>query len=54
LVGARFVGPAEPAIVGVAPAAVDSWSESADRAAIGPKVKDEVGADIFEMSAPLR
>jgi serine/threonine-protein kinase HipA len=54
MVGDRFEVPDATAIVGVVLDAVGSWSESADRAAIGPKVKDEVGADIFKMSAPLR
>jgi serine/threonine-protein kinase HipA len=53
-VGDRFEVPDARGIIGVVLDAVDSWSECADRADVGPTAKDEVGADIVEMSAPLR
>jgi hypothetical protein len=34
--------------------AVDSWSEFAVEASVGPRAKEEVGCDIRAMSASLR
>jgi serine/threonine-protein kinase HipA len=53
-VGDRFEVPDATAIIGVVLDAVDSWSEFAAQAGVGPKAQDEVGRDIREMSAPLR
>jgi serine/threonine-protein kinase HipA len=54
MVGDRFEVPDATAIVGMVLDAVDSWSECADRAGVGPQAKDEVGADVLGMSGPLR
>jgi serine/threonine protein kinase HipA of HipAB toxin-antitoxin module len=53
-VGDRFEVRDATAITGAVLDAVDSWSECADQAGVSPGVKDEVGADITAMSAPLR
>jgi serine/threonine-protein kinase HipA len=53
-VGDRFEVPDARGIIGAVLDAVDSWSECADRAAVGPKAKDEVGEDILGMSTRLR
>jgi serine/threonine-protein kinase HipA len=53
-VGDRFEVPDAKGIIGAVLDAVDAWSECAHQAAVGPKVKDEVGGDILEMSGPLR
>jgi hypothetical protein len=42
------------AIVGAVLDAVDLWAECAERAMVGPKARDEVGADILEMAGRLR
>ena len=53
-VGDRFEVPDATAIIDTVLGAIDSWSDFATEAGVGPKAKDEVGADILAMSAPLR
>jgi hypothetical protein len=54
VVGDRFAVPRASAIVRQVIDAVDSWSEFADEAGVGPAAKDEVGSDITVMSRGLR
>jgi serine/threonine-protein kinase HipA len=53
-VGDRFQVPDATRIIGAVLDAVDSWSEFAVEASVGPRAREEVGRDIREMSAPLR
>ena len=53
-VGDRFEVRDATGIIGAVLDAVESWSECADQAAVGPNVKDEVGDDILRMMAQLR
>lgn len=50
----RFEVPDATAIIDAVIDAVDSWSDCAKQASVGPKAMDEVGTDILTMSAPLR
>jgi hypothetical protein len=54
IVGDRFEVPAARSIVGQVLDAVDSWTEHADAADVGPAARAEVAADISSMSARLR
>jgi serine/threonine-protein kinase HipA len=53
-VGDRFAVPGMSAIIRQVLDAIDSWGSFADEADVGSDAKDEVGADIKTMSAPLR
>ena len=53
-VGDRFQVPDARVIIGAVLDTVESWSEFAAEASVGPKAKDEVGRDILEVSALLR
>jgi serine/threonine-protein kinase HipA len=54
IVGDRFEVPAARSIVGLVLDAVDSWTEHADAADVGPAARAEVAANISSMSARLR
>jgi serine/threonine-protein kinase HipA len=53
-VGDRFAVPNASGILGQVLDAVDSWTEFADKAQVGPAAKDEVGSNITTMTALLR
>jgi serine/threonine-protein kinase HipA len=54
IVGDRFEVPAARAVVRQVIDAVDSWSEHADAAEVGPAARAEVAANIASMTARLR
>jgi serine/threonine-protein kinase HipA len=53
-VGDRFAVPNASGILGQVLDAVDSWTEFADKAQVGPAAKEEVGSNITTMTALLR